>query len=199
MSMEPHDIRFFAMPDDLRDWFDANHTTADVLWLGYYKKTSGRPSVGWSQVVDEALCVGWIDGVRKRVDDEISVQRLTPRRRGSTWSAINVAKVATLTEQGRMRPSGLAAFAARTDGNTAIYAYERPPSTLSDDELTRFQADEAAWADWERRSPSYRRVVTHWVTGAKQAVTRERRLTTLIGDSRAGRPIRSQTWTPKPE
>ena len=198
VRMEPHDIRFFATPDELRDWFDANHATADQLWLGYYKKASGRPSVDWPQVVDEALCVGWIDGVRKSIDDEVSVQRLTPRRKGSTWSAINVAKVATLTEQGRMRPAGLAAFAVRTDGNTAIYAHERPPTTLSDDELVRFQADAAAWADWEGRAPSYRRVATHWITSAKQASTRERRLSTLIEDSRAGRPLKLLTWTRKP-
>ena len=198
VSMEPHDVRFFATPEALRDWFDANHETADELWLGYYKKASGRPSVDWSQVVDEALCVGWIDGVRKSIDDEVSVQRLTPRRKGSTWSAINVAKVATLTGQGRMRPAGLAAFAARTDGNTAIYAYERPPSMFSEAELARLQADEAAWSDWERRPPSYRRVATHWVTSAKQASTRERRLVTLIDDSRAGRPLKQLAWTRKP-
>ena len=198
VRMEPHDVRFFATPAELRDWFDANHAIADELWLGYYKKSSGRPSVDWPQVVDEALCVGWIDGVRKSIDDDVSVQRLTPRRKGSTWSAINVAKIATLTEQGRMRPAGLAAFAARTDGNTAIYAYERPPTTLLDDELARFQADAAAWSDWERRAPSYRRVATHWITSAKQASTRERRLSTLIEDSRAGRPRKQMAWARKP-
>ena len=197
VTMEPHDVVFFATPEELRDWFDANHATAGELWLGYYKKASGRPSVEWSQVVDEALCVGWIDGVRKRVDDEVSVQRLTPRRKGSTWSAINVAKVAALTAEGRMRPAGLAAFEARTDGNTAIYSYERPPSSLSDDELARFQADQAAWADWERRPASYRRVATHWITSAKQASTRERRLATLIEDSRAGRPLKQLAWSRK--
>jgi uncharacterized protein YdeI (YjbR/CyaY-like superfamily) len=197
VSMEPHDVRFFATPTELRDWLDANHATADELWLGYYKKASGRPSVDWSQVVDEALCVGWIDGVRKSLDDEVSVQRLTPRRKGSNWSAINVAKVATLIGQDRMRPAGLAAFAARTDARTAVYSYERPPSAFSDDELERFKADGAAWSDWERRPPSYRRAVTHWVTGAKGAATRERRLSTLIEDSRAGRPIKSMAWTRK--
>jgi len=197
--MEPHDVMFFATPDELRDWFDANHETADELWLGYYKKASRRPSVDWSQVVDEALCVGWIDGVRKSIDDEVSVQRLTPRRKGSTWSAINVAKVASLTEQGRMRPAGLAAFAARTEANTAIYSHERPPAVFGHEEEARFRADEAAWADWQRRAPSYRRQVTHWVTSAKQAATRERRLATLLEDSRAGRPLRQMTWERKPE
>ena len=194
VSLEPHDVLFFATPAALRDWFDANHATSDELWLGYYKKASGRPSVDWPQVVDEALCVGWIDGVRKRVDDKISVQRLTPRRKGSTWSAINVAKVAALSAEGRMRPAGLAAFAARTEANTAIYAYERPHGAFSEDEEARFRADAAAWADWQRRPTSYRRVAIHWVTSARQATTRERRLATLIEDSRAGRPLRQMAW-----
>lgn len=127
MAPEPHDVRFFATPEELRDWLDANHDTATELWIGYYKKSSGRPSVTWSQVVDEALCVGWIDGILRRIDDVSHVQRLTPRRKGSNWSAINVAKVAQLSAEGRMRPAGLAAFARRTEAKTAVYAYERKP------------------------------------------------------------------------
>jgi len=195
--MTPHDVRFFATTDELRDWFDTNHASVDELWLGYFKKGSGRPSVDWSKAVDEALCVGWIDGVRKRVDDEISVQRFTPRRKRSTWSAINVAKVAVLTAEGRLRPAGLVAFAARSEANTGIYSYERPDGVFSDEETARFRADEVAWSDWERRPPSYRKVVTHWVTDAKRASTRDRRLATLIEDSRAGRPIKSQAWARK--
>ena len=122
---KPHDVRFFATPAELRDWFDANHETATELWLGYYRKATGRPSVDWSQAVDEALCVGWIDSVRYRLDETSSAQRFTPRRKGSIWSAINVAKVAALTAEGRMRPAGLAAFEARTPEKTAIYSYER--------------------------------------------------------------------------
>jgi uncharacterized protein YdeI (YjbR/CyaY-like superfamily) len=188
-KLEPHDVRFFATPADLRDWFDEHHATEPELWLGYHKKGTGRPSVNWSQAVDEALCVGWIDGILKRVDESTHVQRFTPRRKGSNWSAINVAKVEALTAEGRMRPAGEAAFAARTDDNTAVYAYERAEATFSDDETARFRADEKAWADWQRRSPSYRRTVTHWVTNAKQAATRERRFSTLIADSRAGREV----------
>jgi uncharacterized protein YdeI (YjbR/CyaY-like superfamily) len=197
VKMEPHDVLFFATSEDLRDWFDANHATTDELWIGYYKKASGRPSVAWTQVVDEALCVGWIDGVLRRIDEISHVQRLTPRRKGSNWSAINVAKVAELTAQGRMRPAGLAAFAARSDAKTAIYSYEQPPEAFTADETERFRADEAAWVDWERRPPSYRKIVTHWVVSAKQAATRERRLATLIEDSKAGRPIKLMTWARK--
>jgi uncharacterized protein YdeI (YjbR/CyaY-like superfamily) len=183
----PHDVQYFASPDELRDWFDANHQNATELWLGYYRKATGRPTITWSDAVDEALCVGWIDSVRYRIDDERSAQRFTPRRKGSIWSAINVAKVATLTEQGRMRPAGIAAFEARTPEKTAIYAYERDAASFSDDESARFRADAAAWADWERRPPSYRKSATYWVTSAKRPETRERRLASLIADSAAGR------------
>jgi uncharacterized protein YdeI (YjbR/CyaY-like superfamily) len=185
----PHDIRFFATRSALRDWFDANHTTADELWLGYYKKSSGRASVVWAEAVEEALCVGWIDGLLKRVDDRSHVQRFTPRRPGSNWSAINVASVERLTADGRMRPAGIAAFELRTADRTAIYSYERAAAQFAADELARFRADPAAWADWEQRPPSYRRAVTHWVTSAKRAETRDRRLATLIEDSRAGRLV----------
>jgi uncharacterized protein YdeI (YjbR/CyaY-like superfamily) len=188
-KLEPHDVRFFATPAELRDWFDEHHSTLPELWLGYHKKGTGRPSVSWSQAVDEALCVGWIDGILKRVDEATHVQRFTPRRKGSNWSAINVAKVAALTAEGRMRPAGLAAFEARTDAKTAVYAYERVEASFTDDETALFRADATAWADWQRRSPSYRRTVTHWVTSAKQASTRERRLATLIADSRAGQEV----------
>lgn len=193
-KLEPTDIRFFATPADLRDWFDANHETAAELWLGQYKKGSGRASVTWAQAVDEALCVGWIDGILKRIDEISHVQRFTPRRKGSNWSAVNVANVERLTIEGRMRPAGIAAFEARTPERTGVYSYEREVEPLSDAEVARFRADDAAWADWEARPPSYRRQVTDWITSAKQAPTRERRLSTLIEDSRAGRQIRQFTW-----
>jgi uncharacterized protein YdeI (YjbR/CyaY-like superfamily) len=194
-SPQPRDVRFFATPADLRDWFDANHESADELWLGYYRKATGRPSVDWPQAVDEALCVGWIDGVRRSVDDISHVQRFTPRRKGSTWSAINVAKVTGLTREGRMRPAGLAAFEARTAANTAIYSYERAAAAFAPDEEARLRDDSAAWADWEARPPSYRRAVTHWVTSAKGAATRERRLDALILDSAAGRKVGPMRWS----
>jgi uncharacterized protein YdeI (YjbR/CyaY-like superfamily) len=196
-KLEPTDIRFFATPADLRDWFDANHATADQLWLGYHKKASGRPSVVWAEAVDEALCVGWIDGILKRLDETSHVQRFTPRRKGGNWSAVNVANVERLVAEGRMRPAGMAAFKARTPERTGVYSYEREVEPLSDEETARFQADTAAWTDWENRPPSYRRTVTGWITSAKQKATRERRLSTLIEDSRAGRPIKSFVWERK--
>ena len=196
-KLVPHDVQFFATPAELRDWFDANHETAAELWLGQYKKASGRPTVGWSDAVDEALCVGWIDGQLQRIDEISHAQRFTPRRKGSNWSAINVAKVATLTAQGRMRPAGLRAFAARTDAKTGVYAHEREIEALTAEEEARLRADPAAWTDWMARPPSYRRNVTDWITSAKQPATRERRLAMLVEDSRAGRVIKPLAWTQK--
>jgi uncharacterized protein YdeI (YjbR/CyaY-like superfamily) len=194
VTLEPHDVMFFESPDELRDWFDAHHQTAADLWLGYHRKATGKPTISWSDAVDEALCVGWIDGIRKRLDDTRSAQRFTPRRKGSTWSAINVAKVGKLTSEGRMRPAGIAAFERRTEANTAVYSYERPNAGFSDGELERFKAVPAAWGDWERRPPSYRRTVTHWVTSAKGAETRARRLEALIAASAAGQPVGPMRW-----
>jgi uncharacterized protein YdeI (YjbR/CyaY-like superfamily) len=189
-KLVPHGVRSFASTDELRAWFDANHDTATELWLGYWKKGTGRPSVTWTLAVDEALCVGWIDGVLQRIDEERHAQRFTPRRKGSNWSAVNVAKAGRLIAEGRMRPAGLRAFESRTPERTAVYSYERAIEPLTDEELARFRSNAEAWADWERRPPSYRRGATAWVNGAKRASTRERRLATLIEDSSAGRPIK---------
>ena len=186
----PDDAIFFTSPDELREWFDANHETATELWLGSYKKATGRPTVSWSESVDEALCVGWIDSVRYSLDAERSAQRFTPRRKGSNWSAVNVAKIAELRAAGRMRPAGEAAFALRRDDRTAIYSFEqaRDPSLAADDEA-RFRANEAAWAWFSAKAPSFRKQALHWVISAKRPETRERRLATLIEASAAGRPI----------
>lgn len=183
------DVHFFQRPDQLRDWFDANHATAVELWLGYHKKATGRPTISWSEAVDEALCVGWIDSVRYSLDDERSAQRFTPRRKGSIWSAINVRKVHELTEQGRMRRPGLAAFEARAPEKTAIYSYEREVAALTDDETAAIKANADAWVDWEHRPPSYRKAITHWISSAKQPATRARRLDALIAASAAGEPV----------
>jgi uncharacterized protein YdeI (YjbR/CyaY-like superfamily) len=183
----PRDVQYFSSPDELRDWFDANHETATELWLGYHRKATGRPTVSWSEAVDEALCVGWIDSVRYRVDEERSAQRFTPRRKGSVWSAINVAKVASLTAEGRMRPAGLVAYEARDPARTAIYSYERDAAAFRPEEEARFRANQVAWSDWEARPPGYRKTATHWVTSPKREETRARRLDTLIESHAAGR------------
>jgi uncharacterized protein YdeI (YjbR/CyaY-like superfamily) len=180
---------YFASPAELRKWLDAHHTTADELWIGYHKKHTGRPSVTWEDVVDEALRVGWIDGVRYSLGEDRGAQRITPRRKGSNWSARNVAIAKRLIDDGEMLPAGLAAFEARTPERTAVYSYERESTALTDDETARFQANAAAWADWERRPPSYRRAVTYWLASAKRLETRTRRFETLLADSAAGRQV----------
>ena len=173
----PHDVQFFATPDELRAWLEAHHDIADELWLGYHRKASGRPTVTWEQVVDEALCYGWIDGVRQRLE-EGSAQRLTPRRPGSIWSARNVARVAALRAEGRMRPAGDAAFARRRDDRTAIYSFEAGRE-LDEAAEAAIRTDPEAWAFWEAQPRGYRRVGSHWVMSAKRPETRARRIAAL--------------------
>jgi uncharacterized protein YdeI (YjbR/CyaY-like superfamily) len=186
----PPDPIYFDSPAALRDWFDANHETAAELWLGQYRKATGRSTVSWSEAVDEALCVGWIDGVRYSVDDERFTQRLTPRRKGSNWSAVNIAKVKELTAQGRMRPAGLAAFEARSEARSGVYAYEqRDKARLEPADEATFRSNEAAWDWFSSRSASYRQTATYWVVSAKRPETRARRLAALIEDSAAGRTV----------
>jgi uncharacterized protein YdeI (YjbR/CyaY-like superfamily) len=195
MGIEPPDDPiYFTSSADLRDWFDANHETATELWIGYHRKATGRPSPTWSETVDEALCVGWIDGVRYSVDGDRFMQRLTPRRKRSNWSAVNIAKVKQLTAEGRMRPAGLAAFEARSEERSAIYSYERRhEAALEPADEARFRGNDAAWAWFQARPASYRTAAVYWVVSAKRPETREKRLTTLIEDSAAGRTVKPLT------
>ena len=185
----PADPIYFESPEALRDWFEANHETAAELWLGSYKKATGKkPSVTWSEAVDEALCVGWIDSIRYSLDAERSAQRFTPRRRGSNWSAVNIAKVKELTKQGRMRPAGVTAFGARTEARSGVYSYEqRHLAKLEPDEEDRFRKEAAAWEWFEKQAPSFRTGAVWWVTSAKRPETRAKRLATLVEDAAAGR------------
>lgn len=187
--------RAFATAEELRAWLEEHHDKEDELWVLLARKASGVASITWPELVDEVLCFGWIDGHSKGVDDVWRRQRITPRRRGSTWSARNVARVEALTKEGRMRPAGLAAFAARTEDNTAVYNYERggepalPPAYEE-----RFRANAEAWAFFERQIPSYRRTCVDWVTRAKQEATRERRLEQLIACSARGEAPPPYKW-----
>jgi uncharacterized protein YdeI (YjbR/CyaY-like superfamily) len=188
--MRQMDPVFFATPAELRAWLERHHADREELWVGLYKKGSGRPSVTWPEVVDEALCFGWIDGVRRSLGPDSYANRLTPRRARSNWSAINIKRVGELIEEGRMTPAGLAAFEARSDDRSAVYSYEqRRNAELDDEQERRFRKVPEAWAWFQARPPSYRRAAIHWVTSAKRAETRERRLATLIEDSAAGRAI----------
>jgi uncharacterized protein YdeI (YjbR/CyaY-like superfamily) len=181
---------FFATPEEFRAWLEEHHATETELLVGFHRKGSGRPSITWPESVDQALCFGWIDGVRRRIDDASYTIRFTPRKQRSTWSAINVKRVGELAEQGLMHPAGIAAFERRSDDRTAIYSYERRTAAAFEPEQERaFKADAEAWSWFQAQPPSYRRTATHWVISAKRPETRERRLGQLIEDSAAGRTI----------
>jgi uncharacterized protein YdeI (YjbR/CyaY-like superfamily) len=184
------DPAFFATPEEFRAWLAEHHETERELLVGFHKKGSGRPSITWPESVDQALCFGWIDGVRRRVDDDSYTIRFSPRKARSTWSAVNVKRMKELVEAELVAPAGVAAFERRADDRTAIYSYEqRKAAQLEPEQEQRFKADERAWAFFEAQPPSYRRAATHWVTSAKREETRERRLTQLIEHSSAGRSV----------
>jgi uncharacterized protein YdeI (YjbR/CyaY-like superfamily) len=172
-----------------RAWLAANHARASEVWVRYVKSKHGR-SIAWSAAVDEALCFGWIDGVRRSLGAAAYSIRCTPRKKASTWSAVNVKRFGELREAGLVAPAGQAAFDRRREERTAIYAYEQDAeAALAPEQEARLRADEAAWAFWTSQPPWYRRTATHWVVRAKREDTRERRLATLIADSAAGRRI----------
>ena len=172
---------FFETALHFRAWLEANHTSAAELIVGFRKVGSGLPSMSWPESVDEALCFGWIDGVRKSIDAASYQIRFTPRKKGSIWSLVNVNKVQALTQQDRMRPAGIAAFEARSHEKTGVYAFERKTlAALAPAEVRAFKKNRLAWQFFESAAPSYRNVITHWVISAKQPATRARRLEQLM-------------------
>ena len=179
---------FFDTEADFRRWLAANHESAPELLVGFWKKGSGKPSIDWPQARDQALCFGWIDGVRKSMGDESYTIRFTPRRKGSIWSNVNVARYEALTVEGKMLPAGIRAY-EENKGRQGVYAYENALKELTAAETATFRKNKAAWADWEARPAGYRRVVLHWIGSAKRPETRTKRLATLIEDSAAGRKI----------
>jgi uncharacterized protein YdeI (YjbR/CyaY-like superfamily) len=180
---------YFETPEAFRAWLEEHHATAKELWVGYHKKHTGRPSIDWPQSVDQALCFGWIDGVRKRIDDERFMIRFTPRKPRSIWSAVNVRRVAELEAMGLMHPAGRAAFARRQAQKSGIYSYEQRPPDLPEEYAARLRADERAWAFWQAQPPGYRKTATWWVISAKQEETRQRRLAALIDACAEGRRV----------
>jgi uncharacterized protein YdeI (YjbR/CyaY-like superfamily) len=181
---------FFANAAAFRAWLERNALREPELMAGFHKIGSGRPSMTWSESVDEALCFGWIDGVRKRIDDHSYLIRFTPRKKDSIWSAVNVAKVEVLIAAGRMRPAGLEAFARRTERKTRVYSYEQEGVTpLTEAELQLIERNKAAWSYFEQLPPGYRRTMLHWVVSAKKAETRARRLAELIDSCAAGKRL----------
>jgi len=183
--------KFFKKPADLRKWFEKYHETKGELHVGYYKKGTGKPSITWPESVDEALCFGWIDGIRRSIDEESYMIRFTPRRPGSIWSAVNIKKVEELKEKGLMHPNGLTAYARLNGDKSKIYSFEQqkniklPPAFEKD-----FKKHKQAWKFFTSSAPSYQRGAIWWVISAKQETTRLRRLNTLIEDSEAGLRIK---------
>jgi uncharacterized protein YdeI (YjbR/CyaY-like superfamily) len=182
--------RFFATPSALRRWFEAHHATDRELLVGFHKVGSGVPSITWPESVDQALCFGWIDGVRRGIDDASYTIRFTPRKAASTWSAKNIARVAELSEMGVMWPAGLAAFERRSEARSGVYSFEQEGIELGRTFEKRFRANRSAWAFFREQPPSYRKAATWWVISAKKEETRARRLETLMEDSANGRRLK---------
>jgi uncharacterized protein YdeI (YjbR/CyaY-like superfamily) len=180
---------FFDSPGSFRKWLEENHQKETNLIVGYHKVSTKKPSLSWSESVDEALCFGWIDGVRRSVNDESYCIRFTPRNPKSNWSAVNIKKVEELTRLGKIHPSGLAAFEKRTEVRSAIYSYENRPEKLDAELENRFQANSKAWAFFRAQAPSYQKTRIYWVMSAKQESTRKARLEKLIGASESGEKL----------
>jgi len=183
-----HDMSptYFPSPAAFRAWLLEHHATATELVVGYHKTGTGTPSMTWTESVREALCVGWIDGIRRRVDDSRYTIRFTPRKKGSIWSAVNVKHVEELIAAGLMEPAGLRAFEARSPARSGVYAFEQEQVELPLEFVARFKKQKKAWAWFEAAAPSYRRPAIWWVISAKREETRERRLQTLIECSAEG-------------
>jgi uncharacterized protein YdeI (YjbR/CyaY-like superfamily) len=176
--MAPH---YFESAAAFRAWLEKNHAGASELMVGFRKVASGLPSMTWPESVDEALCFGWIDGVRRRIDDVSYVIRFTPRRRGSIWSVVNLAKIDALIAAKRMHPAGLAAYEARSEKKTGLYSFEQEhPVELAPAEVREFRKNKPAWKYFQAVAPGYRRTITYWVVSAKQPGTRARRLAQLV-------------------
>jgi uncharacterized protein YdeI (YjbR/CyaY-like superfamily) len=197
MPGESADATFFENADAFRAWLEQNHDTAPEIWVGLRKKGSGLPSVTYKEAVDAALCYGWIDGLAKSIDKTSYRQRFTPRRKRSTWSSANIARVAELTRLGLMRPAGLGAFEARDPENTNRYSFEQGEVRFDDAQEQAFRANEKAWGFFQTQSPTYRKQALWWVVSAKKEETRQKRLSALIADSEAGRRIPPLAPSPK--
>lgn len=181
---------FFETAVAFRRWLKQHHETAAELWVGFHKRHTGRPSLTWPQSVDEALCFGWIDGVRKKLDEESYVIRFTPRKSRSIWSAVNTRRMQELMAAGRVQPAGIRAYEQRDPARSGVYSFEqREHARLGPEHEKQFRANTRAWAFFEAQPPGYRKVAVFWVVSAKREETRAKRLRTLIEDSAAGQRI----------
>lgn len=180
---------FFSTPSAFRAWLEHHHGQADVLWVGYHKKASGKPSITWPESVDQALCFGWIDGVRKSIDGDSYMIRFSPRKAGSIWSGVNIKRAQALIEQGLMRPAGLKAFEARKENKSGVYSYEQRSVDLPEPYERLLKKNKAAWRFFESESAYYRRAVFWWIVSAKKEETRMKRLEQLVACSAKGERI----------
>lgn len=177
---------FFSEPSEFRKWLEKNHSNEKELLVGFYKVNSGKPSMTWSQSVDQALCFGWIDGVRRSIDNDSYLIRFTPRKASSIWSAVNIKKVEELTRNGLMHEAGLAVFKNRLNGKSKLYSYEKTGIPFSPEYEKLFKANKKAWVYFQSLAPSYRKTSTHWVMSAKHKETQIKRLKILIANSESG-------------
>ena len=191
------EVHFFADAAAFRAWLAQNHDTAEEIWTGFYRTGDPRQGLTWAEAVPEALCFGWIDSISKRIDDASRRQRWTPRRRGSNWSDVNVAHVERLLAEGRMHPAGIAAFERRTAARTGVYSHENPNEPTAE-QTAALAADAAAQAFWDAATPSYRRIVTHWINGAKREETRSRRIAELVASAASGELVSFQRYGDRP-
>jgi uncharacterized protein YdeI (YjbR/CyaY-like superfamily) len=184
------DVIFFSKPEKLRDWFQRHHSSEPEVWVGFHKKHTGTRSITWPESVDEALCFGWIDGIRKSIDADRYKIRFTPRRRGSIWSAVNIRRIEALAKEKRMHAAGLAAFSLRRENKSGIYSYEQRSEQLPDPYAARLRRHKKAWEFFQAQPPSYRKAIAWWIVSAKKEETRDKRLLRLISESAVGRRLR---------
>ena len=181
--------KFFPTPGDFRQWLTENHESEQELWVGYYKKATGKPSLTWPESVEQALCYGWIDGLRKSIDEEAYKIRFTPRRPNSIWSAINLKMVERLKKEGLMQPAGLAAYKRRSEKRSEVYSFEQGNVKLAPEYEQQLKANPDAWEFFQSLPPSVKKPSVWWVMSAKQESTRQRRLGILIECSATGQRI----------
>ena len=195
--MDQGEPTFFCTEAEFRCWLEANQETAPDLLVGFWKKSTGRPSIDWPQVRDQALCFGWIDGLRRSLGDNAYTIRFTPRRKGSIWSKVNVERFEALKLAGLMTEAGEAAY-ERDKHRSGVYSYEKPLAVLDRAEEMLFRKNQTAWSDWEKRPPGYRKTILGWITSAKRPETRPKRLEELINTSAKGRRLPQYDWQKKP-
>ncbi len=174
------EVIFFPTPLEFRKWLKKYHQKETELFVGFYKKAIGKPTMTWSQSVDQALCFGWIDGIRRSIDQESYCNRFTPRKSKSNWSAINIKKVEYLTQSGQMTPAGLKAFELRKVVKTGVYYTENKNVQLSESYQKQFKKNKIAWKYFNAQTPSYKKLIVHWIMSAKQEKTRMSRLEKAI-------------------